>query len=806
MNFKNSFFLSLAFILVTSIITAQNINVTLQGHLSYPNQTCANICGYVDSLGNEYALVGASLGMSIVDVSNPATPTEVLQVPGPDNLWKEIKVRGKYAYVTSEGGGGLQIINLSSLPNVGGVTSHSWTGDGAIAGQLNTIHALHIDQNFVYLYGSNLFNGGAVVADITDPWNPTYVGKYEMGSNSDAYVHDGYVRNDTLYAGHIYSGYFSVVDFTDKANPIELVNQYTPNNFTHNTWLSTNGKTLFTTDEVDDSYLTAYDLSNLSNVTELDRIQSNPGSGSMVHNTHILNVAGNDYAVTSWYADGFTIVDAGRPQNLVQVANYDTYAASGGGSEGAWGVYPYLPSGTIIISNIAEGLFVLSPTYMRACYLEGAITNTCGSQLNNVQILVTAANINDLSDITGTYKTGTYLPGTYTVTFSRSGYTTQTISGVVLSAGNVTTLDVQMVPVTSTFTTNGLATDAVTTNPIQNANVAISNLNNNYTFTSGTDGTFNTCNVLSGTDYDVVAGKWGYLNFCASNQTIDATNNTLTFPLTKAYYDDFSFDFGWTVTSTASTGAWQRGMPNGTTYNGMPANPGIDVLSDCTEKAYVTGNTGITGSDDDVDGGQTVLESPIFDLSTYTTPYVHYSRWFYNDGGSSTPNDSLCISITNGTQTVVLECATDTINGFSSWIEKAFNLSNYISLTSTMKLIVKTVDTEPGHVVEAGFDKFYITQGPLSVSEMTSNLKPLMRVYPNPFSGSTTISYAVNNAIEADARIVIFDITGRVVNQIAITKAIGGIELAPNLNSGMYFVQLLNGAEIAEPIKVLKMD
>lgn len=509
MNFKNSFFLSLAFILITSIITAQNINVTLQGHLSYPNQTCANICGYVDSLGNEYALVGASLGMSIVDVSNPATPTEVLQVPGPDNLWKEIKVRGKYAYVTSEGGGGLQIINLSSLPNTSGVTSHSWTGDGAIAGQLNTIHALHIDQNFVYLYGSNLFNGGAVVADITDPWNPTYVGNYEMGSSSDAYVHDGYVRNDTLYAGHIYSGYFSVVDFTDKANPIELVNQYTPNNFTHNTWLSTNGKTLFTTDEVDNSYLTAYDLSDLSNVAELDRIQSNPGSGSMVHNTHILNVNGNDFAVTSWYADGFTIVDAGRPQNLVQVANYDTYTGSGGGSEGAWGVYPYLPSGTIIISNIDEGLFVLSPTYMRACYLEGAITNTCGSQLNNVQILVTAANINDLSDITGTYKTGTYLPGTYTVTFSRSGYTTQTISGVVLSAGNVTTLDVQMVPVTSTFTTNGLATDAVTTNPIQNANVAISNPNNNYTFTSGTDGTFNTCNVLSGTDYDVVAGKIG---------------------------------------------------------------------------------------------------------------------------------------------------------------------------------------------------------------------------------------------------------------------------------------------------------
>ena len=248
---KNFFIAILLVVFFEVLVIAQNTNVALQSQLSYPNQTCANICGYVDLSGNEYALVGASLGMSIVNVTNPANPFEVIQIPGPNNLWKEIKVRGNYAYVTSEGGGGLQIVNLSSLPNASGIIYHNWTGDGTITGQLNTIHALHIDGDFVYLYGSNLFNGGAIAANLTDPWNPTFVGEYQVGAGNSAYVHDGFVRNDTLYAGHIYSGYFSVVDFTNKANPIELVNQFTPNNFTHNTWLSTNSKILFTTDEVD---------------------------------------------------------------------------------------------------------------------------------------------------------------------------------------------------------------------------------------------------------------------------------------------------------------------------------------------------------------------------------------------------------------------------------------------------------------------------------------------------------------------------------------------------------------------------
>ncbi|MBL7775537.1 MAG: hypothetical protein JNK89_06010, partial [Saprospiraceae bacterium] len=97
-------------------LSAQNFNLQLRGTLDYPGQTLANICGYAQD-GREYALVGASKGLSIVDVTNPDNPVQIVQIPGPDNLWKEIKVYQHYAYVTSEGGGGVQIVDLIKLPS-----------------------------------------------------------------------------------------------------------------------------------------------------------------------------------------------------------------------------------------------------------------------------------------------------------------------------------------------------------------------------------------------------------------------------------------------------------------------------------------------------------------------------------------------------------------------------------------------------------------------------------------------------------------------------------------------------------------
>lgn len=429
------------FSLIASVhLSAQNFNITFRSNLPYPGQTLANIWGYVDSLGNEYALAGASQGLSIVNVTDPDLPVEVVQIPWPvqnsGSLWKEVKTWGKYAYVVSEAGRGLQIIDLSKLP--GTVIPYKQWEPIVGTTQLNNIHSLHIDNGFAYLYGGA--TQGVVIADLSDPWNPLLAGYWNQN-----YIHDGYVRNDTIYSAQIYSGIVGVIDVTDKSNPIQVHTQSTPGNFTHNTWLSDNSKTIFTTDEVPDSYLTAYDISDINNFIEMDRIQANPGSGSTVHNTHIKN----DWAINSYYKDGVNIVDAHRPSNLIQVGLYDTYSAGlGTGFEGAWGVYPYLPSGTLVVSNIDEGLFVLTPNYVRACYLEGVITDSLtGQPLNDVKVELINSRHQENSKLTGEYATGSAVSGSFTVLFTKAGYQTKTINGINLSSGNVTILNVKLLPV-----------------------------------------------------------------------------------------------------------------------------------------------------------------------------------------------------------------------------------------------------------------------------------------------------------------------------------------------------------------------
>jgi len=430
----------LSLLLATTVgLFAQNINTTFVSTYSYPGQTLANIWGYAAG-GREYALVGAYNGLSIEDVTNPGAPVHITQIPGSSSSWHEIKTYSHYAYVVSEGGSGVQIVDLNGLPGTT-LTYQSYFGDGAINGLLTRAHALHIDETkgYLYVYGSQQFSGKPLVFNLNiDPYNPVYVNYVDF----IGYGHDGYVDNDRLYTGHIYAGMFSVVDMTNKNNPVLLASQSTPGAFTHNTWAS--GNTLFTTDEISNSYLSAYDISNLNNITLLDKIQSNPGSSSIVHNTYIIN----DYAITSWYKDGFTITDVSRPDNMVQVGNYDTYpTGSGSGFSGCWGVYPYLPSGNILLSNIngassSNGeLWIVSPNYVRGCYVEGTITSAAtGFPLNGAKVEVLTTTTTENTVATGVYKMGQLQSGLYTARVSKGGYITQNIP-VTLTNGVVTILN-----------------------------------------------------------------------------------------------------------------------------------------------------------------------------------------------------------------------------------------------------------------------------------------------------------------------------------------------------------------------------
>ena len=133
--------------------------------------------------------------------------------------------------------------------------------------------------------------------------------------------------------------------------------------------------------------------------------------------------------------------------------------------------------------------------------------------------------------------------------------------------------------------------------------------------TTDSNGDFNINGIYEG-NYNVIAGSWGFITSCTNEFISTSSNNQII--LLEGYYDDFTFDFGWTVTggaSSANEGIWQRGNPEGTDYNGSNFNPDDDVNNDCYDYAYVTGlASGSQVGDNDVDDYNTILTSPIFDL------------------------------------------------------------------------------------------------------------------------------------------------------------------------------------------------
>ena len=771
--------------------SAQNNNLTLRSTLSY-GVSLSNIGGYVDGQGNEYALVGYYDGLSIVNVTDPDNPFIAFTVNGAPSDWREIKTWSTYAYVTTEGGNsGLQIVDLSNLPN--SINSKYWTGSGAINNQLETIHALHIDEAHVYLFGSNLFSGEAIIADLADPWNPVYVGRTPF---PDEYIHDGYVRNDTLWAGHIYGGYFAVYDVTNKANPVKLAQQTTPNNFTHNTWLNDAGTVLFTTDETADSYLASYDITDLNNIRELDRFQLTPGSQSIVHNTHILN----DFAVTSWYKDGVSITDVSRPDNIIPVGRFDTYAqGSGNGFNGCWGVYPFLPSGTVVASDIDNGLYVLTPNYVRGCYLEGIVVDSItGTPLNNATVQVLTTTMNEVTGLDGVFKTGTVTPGTVTVQVSRSGYITKTIPNVQLVNGQLTNLTVELASF-NTFVASGQVVNAVTGLPVAGAQVNIVGPASNDVLVTNANGEF-AIPAFAPDSYSLDAGSWGFQTYCADNVSINSNTVPLTINLQPGIYDDFTFDLGWTV-SGISGNPWELGEPIGTSLFGTQSNPEDDVNSDCRDKAYVTDNGGGQAGSNDVDGGNTVLTSPVFDATQFLNPYVNYYRWFYNAGGQGNPNDTLRVRISNGITTATLETVLNNSTGNGTWVSKSYQIATFLAPTSNMQFIIETADWPGpgGHIVEGGLDKFEVVEGPASVAE---NGFTSLTVYPNPSNNAFTM--AVPNGL-ADGLIVVSDLSGRVVNELPIRNAQSTVQFGENLAKGIYVVTVKAQGYLFSSVRITKI-
>ena len=164
----------------------------------------------------------------------------------------------------------------------------------------------------------------------------------------------------------------------------------------------------------------------------------------------------------------------------------------------------------------------------------------------------------------------------------------------------------------------------------------------------------------------------------------------------------------WTVGApddNATTGIWNRMDPVGTA-----AQPEDDHTVNGT-MCWVTDGRGGSVGDYDVDGGKTTLNSPVFDLSDMADPTISYWRWYSNNAGGSPNADTFVIDISNNGGTSWVNAETVGPAGSQAgggWYYHEFKVSDFVTLTSQIKLRFVASDLGSGSIVEAAVDDFRI--------------------------------------------------------------------------------------------------
>ena len=154
-----------------------------------------------------------------------------------------------------------------------------------------------------------------------------------------------------------------IADVTDKLNPnIISTISYSNVRYAHQGWFTEDMRYFLLGDEVDEIQVGNNTRTIIFDFQDLD----NPSyhfdflgqSGAIDHNGY---VKGNIYYMANYRA-GVRMLDISNIANtsIAEVGYFDTYPANDGTDfNGAWNVYPYFPSGNIIISDIERGLIVI---------------------------------------------------------------------------------------------------------------------------------------------------------------------------------------------------------------------------------------------------------------------------------------------------------------------------------------------------------------------------------------------------------------------------------------------------------------
>ncbi len=348
-----------------------------------------DVWGWTDAeTGRKYALVARRDGASFIEVTDPATPRLVGNLPrtvgSPPSVWRDIKVIDDYAYIVSDGAGahGMQVFDLGRLRDVG-TDPVDFEPDNTYR-EIFSAHNVVADTASKFLYivaangGGQTCGGGLHMVDASDPLNPEFAGCYHDTSSPGArgYTHDAqclvYEGPDERYHGRQIcvgsnESEINIADVTDKSNPVTVARMSYPNTaYAHQGWFDEEQRYFYMNDELDELAGNVEGTRTIVwNLTELDDpIVANEYIGPVRASDHNLYVVGNRMYQSN-YGSGLRVLDISDRENPHEVAFFDSapYNDNDPGhsssESGAWSNYPFFEDGLVIFTSVREGLFIM---------------------------------------------------------------------------------------------------------------------------------------------------------------------------------------------------------------------------------------------------------------------------------------------------------------------------------------------------------------------------------------------------------------------------------------------------------------
>ena len=336
------------------------------------NQEGNDSWGWADAAsGREFALMGLTDATAFVEVTDPTAPVLLGRLPTrtSTSIWRDIKTVGDYAYIVSEASNhGIQVFDLTRLLDVAS-PPQAFTADAVYTGFGNAHNIVALPERDL-VAGVDTDGCGIDFVDVSDPLNPVDAGCFN-GAGGPNGTHDAqcvvYNGPDPDHQGRSIciiatGGDFAIADATDPQNTT-LLSRVAHDNvgYAHQGWLTEDQRYFIADDETDEggSRPTRTLIFDVSDLDEPVHVGSHAGTTTAIdHNLYTLG----DLVFEANYMSGLRVLEMGdlAEAELTEVAFFDTYPLSNSPSFlGAWSVYPYLPSGTIIVSDINRGLFVL---------------------------------------------------------------------------------------------------------------------------------------------------------------------------------------------------------------------------------------------------------------------------------------------------------------------------------------------------------------------------------------------------------------------------------------------------------------